>query len=58
MKTTLMMIATIVATGLSGPAYAANCAPREAVVVRLDEQLVRSGERGQREREVVHGLCG
>ena len=33
-------------------------APREAVVVRPDEQLVRSGERGQREREVVHGLGG
>ena len=33
-------------------------APREAVVVRPDEQLVRSGERGQREREGVHGSCG
>ena len=35
MKTTLMMIATLVATGLSGPASAANCAPRDSVVDRL-----------------------
>ncbi len=35
MKTTLMMIATLVATGLAGPAFAANCAPRDAVVDRL-----------------------
>jgi len=35
MKTKLMMLAAIAATGLSGPADAANCAPRETVVDRL-----------------------
>ena len=35
MKTKLMMLATLLATGLSGPAIAANCAPRDSVVDRL-----------------------
>lgn len=35
MKTTMMMLAAIAALGLSGPAMAANCAPRDTVVDRL-----------------------
>jgi len=35
MKTKLMMLATLLATGLSGPAIATNCAPRDSVVDRL-----------------------
>lgn len=35
MKTKLMMLATLLAMGLSGPAIAASCAPRDTVVDRL-----------------------
>lgn len=35
MKTKLMMLAAVAAVVLSGPAVAANCAPRDMVVERL-----------------------
>lgn len=42
MKTKLTISAALVAATLSGPAYAANCAPRETVVDRLAEKYGES----------------